>query len=416
MTLSDGHNASINALALTDDGRQLASGCDEGVICLWDSELRRLRARLRCPPGLTDIGGAASSVGAVSALAFADAWQPGRLYAAQGSHLVAWDTRAIRPREPLFVVPAGQPAATQAGGSDEVNGLALLTSPTSAAAGERRLATADDGGWIRVFDGETGELIRSLRKHDSIASAVLFRPGKDWQLISGGMDCRLVVTDWKGCRGHALNIFDIDEILDAELCSDAAAAGQVQASQPLIHCLAATPDGLYAAAGLENGSVELFSAGGRHLQHAESLYGHTAAVSALLCLPGHLLLSGGNDCDCFLWNLDSDWSGGSFAHSDKVNALCGVAPDRVYLADSGPAVHCCDLNVAQLAAQQPQAPQLPPLHHYHRVVGGGGGGGVVAVAEASIQGGAPEDVEDTDEEEDDREDEEQDDVGSGLRI
>ncbi|PAA70860.1 hypothetical protein BOX15_Mlig031563g1 [Macrostomum lignano] len=316
--LANGHSASVNCLALDHDSSLLASGADDAAICLWDAGQRLLTAKWQCggPAGAPVVSLAFSSPGFAS----------GRLlFAAQGSAVHAWDLRS--PAQPLLSICAAE---------DEVNSVALLEE-------ERRLATADDTGAVKIFDAVSGELVRALHKHDNIASAVIFRPTRTWHVISGGMDYRLVVTDWKGHRGEAVNIFDMSELQDAESTVSASGIG---VNPPLVHCLAASSDGQFVAAGLENGSVELFSGSGRHLLQSESLYGHSAGVSALLCLPGHLLLSGGNDRRCYLWALDSEQAGASFAHSDKVNALCGTRPDRVFVADSGSTVHCCDLSAA----------------------------------------------------------------------
>lgn len=312
-SLADGHSASVNCLALDPSGDLLASGGDDALVCLWDSGQLRLTAKW---------GGSGDAP--VSALAFSPAGRV--LYAAQGGSVTAWDLRGSLA-QPLLSICAAE---------DEVNSVALLDE-------ERKLATADDTGSVKIFDSGSGELVRALHKHENIASAVMFRPTRTWQVISGGLDCRLVVTDWKGHRGEAVNIFEMSELQDPELSNSASSAG-LGVNPPMIHCLAASTDGQYVAAGLESGSVELFNGSGRHLLQSESLYGHSAGVSALLCLPGHLLLSGGNDRRCYLWSLDSEHAGASFAHSDKVNALCGSRPDRVFVADSGNTVHCCDLS------------------------------------------------------------------------
>lgn len=326
-SLTDGHSASVNCLALDPASNLLASGADDSAICLWDAGELRLTAKWLS-------AGAGDSAAPIVSLAFSGSgFASGRLlFAAQGNNVLAWDLR--NQSQPLLSICAAE---------DEVNSVALLEE-------ERRLATADDTGAVKIFDAVSGELVRALHKHDNIASAVMFRPNRTGQVISGGMDHRLVVTDWKGHRGEAVNIFDMSELQD----SDLPAATGLGINPPLIHCLAATSDGEFIAAGLESGIVELFSGSGRHLLQLESLCGHTAGVSALLCLPGHLLLSGGNDRRCYLWSLldsdsgqDQDQAAGvSFAHRDKVNALCGCRPDRVFVADSGNTVHCCDLSAA----------------------------------------------------------------------
>ncbi|KAG5442942.1 WD repeat-containing protein 53 [Clonorchis sinensis] len=95
---------------------------------------------------------------------------------------------------------------------DEVNCIDVLK-------GESRLAAADDSGAVQIFDTSSGEVVRTLKKHDNICSVAKFRPMRSWQLISGGLDCRVIVSDWKG-TGRSVIIFELDEIINSDLFED----------------------------------------------------------------------------------------------------------------------------------------------------------------------------------------------------
>uniref|UniRef100_A0A183SKL2 WD_REPEATS_REGION domain-containing protein n=1 Tax=Schistocephalus solidus TaxID=70667 RepID=A0A183SKL2_SCHSO len=105
---------------------------------------------------------------------------------------------------------------------------------------------------------------------------------------------------------------------------------------PMIHSLACSRNGEHVVAGLESGTVEIFNGGDSHLSHAETLCGHKRGVAAVLCLEDTHVISGGNDCQLFLWELSSGRSGHQFAHSGKVCALAGRSLSAVYVADSSP--------------------------------------------------------------------------------
>lgn len=79
--------------------------------------------------------------------------------------------------------------------------------------GESCLLSSDDSGAVQIVDTDTGSVIRTLQKHDNICSSAKFRPNRSWQLISGGLDCRVIVSDWKG-SGLGVIIFEMDEIVE----------------------------------------------------------------------------------------------------------------------------------------------------------------------------------------------------------
>ncbi len=58
------------------------------------------------------------------------------------------------------------------------------------------LAAADDSGGVALISLSTHALARTLRKqHTNIVSAVAWRPNRTAELLSGGLDSRVVAWD-----------------------------------------------------------------------------------------------------------------------------------------------------------------------------------------------------------------------------
>eukprot|EP00729_Bicosta_minor_P002891 gene2891-13584_t len=142
----------------------------------------------------------------------------------------------------------------------------------------RYLALADDSGAARVIDIGSKTSYKTIKRngHTSICSSVQFRPGKQWELLTG------------------LTM----------------AAPQPDASQmcnpPFVYGLAASSTGKQAAAALGDGTVAMLNftgAKGRVVLEQRLSSGHSAAVSQVL-FPKYakdaLLVSAGNDSKiCF---------------------------------------------------------------------------------------------------------------------
>ncbi|CAH8569931.1 unnamed protein product [Schistosoma turkestanicum] len=171
-----GHTDSVTALSLSDS--LLASGGEDGNTYLWSLDESQF-------PVLS-----APRLDHCSSLKFSGK-SSHLLYSAYGHQIVSWDIR--RMSEPFIV------------NDDEVNSIDFSES-------EHRLSSADDSGTVQIVDVNNGQVIRTLRKHDNICSSAKFRPGRTWQLVSGGLDCRVIVSDWKG-SGLGVIIFEMDEIV-----------------------------------------------------------------------------------------------------------------------------------------------------------------------------------------------------------
>jgi WD40 repeat protein len=84
---------------------------------------------------------------------------------------------------------------------DEINDLALSYNGSY-------LAAADDSGELKIIDLRTQELHKTLRSvHDNICAAVAYRPHHPWEVLSGGLDSKLV--RWNLATGRPLRSWNI---------------------------------------------------------------------------------------------------------------------------------------------------------------------------------------------------------------
>nr|CDS32926.1 WD repeat containing protein 53 [Hymenolepis microstoma] len=301
------------------------------------------------------------SIDPCNALAFSDNFSD-VLYSAHGGNVFSWDLR--NPALPVFDLHVSD---------EEINSIDVN-------AQDRCIATADDFGSVSLISIANQKVTRVFKSHDNICSAVRFRPSWPNQLISSGFDCQLVIRDWKaGCRNK--KIFSMVDLVDhrrfASLLSGerqtknenringssiriASSFSQEENQRivlmhtlgrdlplnpPMVHSIGCSDSGDYVIAGLGNGTVEVFN-GGKSLRHTESLFGHKRSVAAILPIGDSHVLTGGDDCNLFLWETAREGSGTQFVHSEKIGSLVGRELSRFFIADNTPTVKVVDLTRA----------------------------------------------------------------------
>ncbi len=137
---------------------------------------------------------------------------------------------------------------------------------------------------------------KTLRyNHTNICSAVCFRPGKRWELVSGGLDCRLV--HWDFSKPKCLNQFNTQELF--AIPGDSS----YMVNPPFVHHVSCSPSGATFACALENGRIPLFDGSEKTLRPKHTLHGHSQGVSQVHFLDEDSCVSAGNDCNIVHWDL-----------------------------------------------------------------------------------------------------------------
>ncbi|KAK3699370.1 hypothetical protein QZH41_006548 [Actinostola sp. cb2023] len=72
------------------------------------------------------------------------------------------------------------------------------------------LAACDDTGAVRIIDLQQKKLFKTLNRcHSNICSSVQFRPQRPWDLVTGGMDFKVVYWDFSS--GRVTNEVNVQE-------------------------------------------------------------------------------------------------------------------------------------------------------------------------------------------------------------
>ncbi|VDN10049.1 unnamed protein product [Dibothriocephalus latus] len=391
---------SVSALALSSS--LLASGFDNGNVYVWSPNENTPSHRLFI------------SSSPCTALLFNK--NSSILYAAQAGLIASWDLRKV-----------DGPADTWQVSEDELNSMDLLEHEKLLAVaddtGAVSILSTDSGNVLRLL--EKHENICSAVKFRPNHPNQLISAGLDCQLFlsdwkeNGQTLSAFRMTDLIDPTAYASLLHqeeDEDALSDSgdELasdsesdCSDASVDSQVlpdgkeptknqpfapirvassfsplekqemvaarmagmelPLNIPMIHSLACSKSGEHVVAGLESGTVEIFSGEDLHLSHAETLCGHKRGVAAVLCLEVFFsllrstqrflinysvrlhdthIVSGGNDSQLFVWELPPGGSGQQFAYSGKICALAGRSLSAVYVADSSPNIQVIDFSRA----------------------------------------------------------------------
>ena len=141
---------------------------------------------------------------------------------------------------------------------------------------------------------------KTLRKHTNICAAVVFRPKRPWDLLSGGYDQRLL--HWDFSRAKVVCDINISEVGVSPDKFD-----QYLVNPPFIHSMAVSANGNLLACGTENALVQVFDSSKKNLTYMTALRGHTHGVSQVHFpkFDEYTLISGGNDGICNMWKLNT---------------------------------------------------------------------------------------------------------------
>ena len=179
------------------------------------------------------------------------------------------------------------------------------------------LCACDDAGEIKVIDIDNGKLFKTLsRTHSNICSAVKFNPRKPWEILSGGLDCKIV--RWDFSRGRPL--FEVSTQSTNE------DSGSYMVNPPMVHSIDAMGSNFSVACGLGDGRVAVYSLKGKGIEPVCLSRLHSTAVSQVCCVPlgegKQVIVSGGNDGRVLVSELKEEivHSGRSAKKTDRTKA------------------------------------------------------------------------------------------------
>ncbi len=271
-----GHSDSVLTVAISPDGKTLASGGYDTSIILWDLETRQ--------PGGQPLRGHSDLVRTA-------AFSPDGRILASGSNdksIILWDVKNRKRIDPSLT-----------GHSDAV--LSVAFSPDG-----KTLASGSEDGTIILWDVETHKPIgQPLSGHSNHVTSLAFSPdGKT--LASGSNDKSILLWDVKTRQ-------PIGQPLSGH-------------SDPVLS-VAFSPDGKTLASGSYDRTIILWDAETR--EPITHLTGHLDSVRSVAFSPdGKMLASGSNDRTIILWGVESHKLVGLplRGHANIVNSIA-FSPD-----------------------------------------------------------------------------------------
>jgi WD40 repeat protein/serine/threonine protein kinase len=327
------HPATVDRVAFSPDGRQLATMCQDGTFQVWDARTGRVLYTLERQTVL--LGGAGLCRGL--------AYSPDSRYLAVARH-----NGAVR----LWDAASGQLRQSFEGGH---TGPAwqVAFSPDS-----RTLASCGSDRTVRLWDVASGQALGAPFKHPAAVKGVAFRP--DGQSVVAACDDGTVKV-WDRDTGRETFSFH-GELLpytyNASFSPDARRLGWAcldgivkvwdtttgrleidqQSNQHQCRAVAFSPNGTRLALAGFDGTVRLLDAGGREVL---TLFAHPSLVGDVAFSPdGNKLASASYDHTVRLWDatpLDGDPQAGQCVtltgHKQLVSGVA-FSPDGHWLASS----------------------------------------------------------------------------------
>lgn len=216
-TWTGGHTSSVLSLDVNTEGI-LASGGEDGL-CIWSKDGT---SQTKLP--FTSHLSSDRDPKEVNSVCFC-VKNPERLFASCGSKTLRYDLRNLASTVCEFQF-----------NEDEINQLAIHDKGTF-------LAACDDSGEIKVIEVESGRLFKTLyNKHDNICATVQFRSNRPWEVVSGGMDFKVV--SWDFSSGRPLQDLNVQEL------GGDSQEGAYFVNPPFVHSIHMAGNGRMFAAGL----------------------------------------------------------------------------------------------------------------------------------------------------------------------
>ena len=266
-----GHTDSVNACAVTPDGRHVVSASDDRTLKVWELASGRAVATLKDHPDL------------VTACAVTP----------DGRHVVsASEDRTLR----VWELASGRAVATLKGHTSLVTACAVTPDG-------RHVVSASFDKTLKVWELASRRAVATLRGHtDSVTACAVTPDGR--HVVSASYD-------------HTLKVW--------ELATGRAVASLQGHTRWVIAC-AVTPDGRHAVSASYDHTLKVWELASRRA--VATLWGHIGPVTACAVTPdGRKVVSGSDDHTLKVWELASGCAVATLqGHTGWVGA-CAVTPD-----------------------------------------------------------------------------------------
>ena len=344
LELLTGHTARIKCVAFSSDGKTLASGGEDRIIRLWDTQTGILRR------SLTGHTGSVSSV----------------VFSSDGTSLASGSSdNTIR----LWDTQTGEPQKTLKGHTNGVFSVVF-------SADGKTLASGSADNTIRLWDVETGTPQKTLNLIEFTEEVTEMEMGMEMVFSPDGS----TLATWAWGWDIPIRLWD-------------AQTGELQKTlkgqeRDVVYDMKFSPDGKILASAMDNGTVRLWHA--QTGEHHRILTGHKNIVSGVAFSPdGKTLTSGSHDGTLRLWdretgecrNTRTGYTGGvwSVAFSPDGKALVSaMANDTVGLWDAQTGM------LRRMLKIQPQTHAIKSVTFSpdSKIFAGGGYGNVIHIWQA----------------------------------
>ncbi|KAJ0455980.1 putative transcription factor WD40-like family [Helianthus annuus] len=332
-----GHKAiATSCIASRDRPGLIASAAEDGCVCWFD---------MRCKDLLHTMDVAQNPISSFmlqTGSAFLVKWNENTVYVSSENEVKVFDVHMLTSWKPL---------ESYSYNKEEINQITCNSKSSF-------LAAADDGGDIKVRSSIYARSVcnKTLRAaHESICSSVQFLPWRPWEVITGGLDSKLIMWDFS--KGRPFKVMDLGQCFNPAFVHAIAVPEADMLDKTDKICVVARGDGVVDVINIESEFRAAKSKGSSNpkkrwstkdqnqrtrLRLDYSSGGHTAAVSCVAFSvfgeKGRYIISGGNDKAVKVWN----WSGffkadetcnkDDFLHLNislgrKVNWLCTTPTD-----------------------------------------------------------------------------------------
>ena len=244
-----GHGNRVASVALSADGRTVASGSYDCTVRLWDAQTGQGRRALQGHEGIVNC---------------VDLSADGRTVASGSEDCTVrlWDAQT------------GQVLRTLQGFESKIYSVAL-------SADGRTVVSGSEDRTVRLWDAQTGQVLRTLQGYESwITSVALSADGRT--VVSGSPD--KTVRLWDAQTGKSLRI--------------------LQGHDSWVTSVALSADGLTMASGSRDRTVRLWD--GQTGQVLRTLSDHDDEVSSVaMSADGRTVVSGSDNCLVRLWDAQT---------------------------------------------------------------------------------------------------------------